>query len=114
MIAVGTLTKGQKRVLRGGSWNNNGRNLRSAYRNGNEPGNRNDNVGFRLAQLTGFETQGPVECPAPIFNSGKQRSTQGCVSSVADAQRKFAPGFQIVLRIVVAALLQPLQSAAIS
>ena len=37
------------RVLRGGSWINNARNCRSAYRNGNRPGNRDDNVGFRPA-----------------------------------------------------------------
>ncbi|PZN82862.1 MAG: hypothetical protein DM484_05690 [Candidatus Methylumidiphilus alinenensis] len=40
---------GANRVLRGGSWNNNGRNVRSANRNRNEPGNRNNNIGFRLA-----------------------------------------------------------------
>jgi hypothetical protein len=40
---------GANRVLRGGSWNNNGRNCRSANRNRNEPANRNDNIGFRLA-----------------------------------------------------------------
>jgi len=40
---------GEGRVLRGGSWINNGRNCRSAYRNRNEPGNRNDNIGFRLS-----------------------------------------------------------------
>jgi hypothetical protein len=38
-----------RRVLRGGSWINNGRNARSAYHNANDPGNRNDNIGFRLA-----------------------------------------------------------------
>jgi len=38
------------RVLRGGSWNNNGRNCRSAYRNNNDPSNRNNNIGFRLAR----------------------------------------------------------------
>jgi len=37
------------RVLRGGSWINNGRNARSANRNRNEPDNRNNNTGFRLA-----------------------------------------------------------------
>jgi len=37
------------RVLRGGSWINNGRNCRSAYRNWNDPGNRNHNIGFRLS-----------------------------------------------------------------
>lgn len=48
-LVLGTLQKGQNRVLRGGSWNNNGRNLRSANRNANEPDNRNHNIGFRLA-----------------------------------------------------------------
>ncbi|MCH9699360.1 MAG: SUMF1/EgtB/PvdO family nonheme iron enzyme [Gammaproteobacteria bacterium] len=38
------------RVLRGGSWNNKPRNVRSAKRNRNNPHNRNNNVGFRLAQ----------------------------------------------------------------
>jgi hypothetical protein len=37
-------------VLRGGSWNNNGRNCRSANRNANHPDERNDNIGFRLAR----------------------------------------------------------------
>ena len=40
---------GEHRVLRGGSWINNGRNTRSAYRNRNTPDNRNNNTGFRLA-----------------------------------------------------------------
>lgn len=35
-------------VIRGGSWNYFARFLRSAYRNGNSPGDRNSNVGFRL------------------------------------------------------------------
>ena len=49
IIASGTSRKGRKRVLRGGSWINNARNLRSAQRNANDPGNRNHNIGFRLA-----------------------------------------------------------------
>ncbi|MGB3693819.1 MAG: hypothetical protein WA999_13930 [Spirulinaceae cyanobacterium] len=32
----------------GGSWNNNPRNCRSAYRNDNNPDNRNNNYGFRV------------------------------------------------------------------
>ncbi|MEI6758192.1 MAG: SUMF1/EgtB/PvdO family nonheme iron enzyme [Chlorobium sp.] len=40
---------GSNRVLRGGSWNNNARNCRSAYRNNDTPDNRNNNSGFRLA-----------------------------------------------------------------
>jgi len=36
-------------VNRGGSWNNNAENCRTANRNNNDPGNRNNNLGFRLA-----------------------------------------------------------------
>jgi len=42
-------TEGAQRVLRGGSWNNNASNCRSAYRNRNDPSNRNNNIGFRVA-----------------------------------------------------------------
>ena len=45
---VRALVVGSNRVLRGGSWNNNAQNCRSAYRNNNTPDNRNNNVGFRL------------------------------------------------------------------
>ncbi|MBF0311178.1 MAG: SUMF1/EgtB/PvdO family nonheme iron enzyme [Magnetococcales bacterium] len=44
--------KGSNRVNRGGSWNNNPANVRSANRNNNDPGNRNNNLGFRLASTT--------------------------------------------------------------
>lgn len=37
------------RVLRGGSWNNNAQNCRVSNRNRNNPGNRNNNNGFRLS-----------------------------------------------------------------
>jgi formylglycine-generating enzyme required for sulfatase activity len=35
-------------VVRGGAFNNNERNVRCAYRNRNNPNNRNDNIGFRV------------------------------------------------------------------
>jgi len=34
-------------TLRGGSWNNNPRNVRVSNRNRNSPGERNNNIGFR-------------------------------------------------------------------
>ena len=40
-----------EQLLRGGSWNNNPRNCRSAYRNHNRPDNANNNVGFRVVCL---------------------------------------------------------------
>lgn len=39
---------GSNRVQRGGSWNNDANNCRSANRNNNNPSNRNNNNGFRL------------------------------------------------------------------
>jgi hypothetical protein len=35
-------------VNRGGSWNNNANNCKVANRNNNNPGNSNNNIGFRL------------------------------------------------------------------
>jgi formylglycine-generating enzyme required for sulfatase activity len=39
---------GDRRVLRGGSWNNNQDNARCSFRNRNNPNNRNNNNGFRV------------------------------------------------------------------
>ncbi|MBI4662919.1 MAG: SUMF1/EgtB/PvdO family nonheme iron enzyme [Verrucomicrobia bacterium] len=47
LIALGWRPMGSNRVIRGGSWNNNARNCRSANRNNNTPDNRNNNLGFR-------------------------------------------------------------------
>jgi formylglycine-generating enzyme required for sulfatase activity len=41
----------ENRLLRGGSWFSEPHNCRSAYRNGNQPGNRIGNVGFRVCCL---------------------------------------------------------------
>ena len=49
-------------LLRGGSWNNNPRNCRSAYRNHNQPDNANNNVGFRVVCLPQHPSQSePLE-----------------------------------------------------
>ncbi|WP_294000776.1 formylglycine-generating enzyme family protein [Sphaerotilus sp.] len=47
--------EGRQRVLRGGSWFNNGRSCRSAERHANEPDHRDYGIGFRLAR--GFADQ---------------------------------------------------------
>lgn len=44
----------KRRVLRGGSFINNRQDVRSAYRNRNNPDNRNRNIGFRVVAPTGF------------------------------------------------------------
>jgi len=54
-------------VNRGGSWNNNARNCRSANRNRNTPGNRNNNLGFRLALSSSW----PRGCAALIDPVGR-------------------------------------------
>ena len=46
---LGRATWTARGVLRGGSWNNNPQNLRAADRNNNNPDNRNNNIGFRVA-----------------------------------------------------------------
>jgi hypothetical protein len=46
----GVWATGSERALRGGSWNNNDQNTRAAYRNNNNPYNRNNNIGFRVAE----------------------------------------------------------------
>jgi len=46
---------------RGGSWNNNPRNCRSAYRNNNNPDNRNNNIGFRIVCRAPFASASPQE-----------------------------------------------------
>jgi hypothetical protein len=58
-----------RRVVRGGSWNNDPRNLRSAVRNRNEPDNRNDNLGFRPASTLARQSrpvQGPDGCASGV------------------------------------------------
>ena len=55
---------GDNRVLRGGSWNNNARNCRSANRNNNDPANRNNNNGFRPCSSAAPQDATDSENPA--------------------------------------------------
>ena len=51
------------RCLRGGSWNNNDDNTRSANRNRNQPTNRNNNNGFRVASRKTLPMCAEAGCP---------------------------------------------------
>ena len=60
-------------LLRGGSWNNNPRNCRSAYRNNNHPDNRNNNIGFRVCCLPQHpSTSEPLE----VIPTGAQEGSR--------------------------------------
>lgn len=73
--------KGSKRVNRGGSWINHARNVRSAYRNGIHPGNRNDDQGFRLAReqlRVGLPAADPTVVLSCCYGSGRRPSGRRC------------------------------------
>lgn len=75
MISTGDRSKRDTaHVVRGGSWNNNGRNVRSAIRNRNTPDNRNNNLGFRLAlaQQAMIDLNDPIII-LPCHNASKQQ-----------------------------------------
>lgn len=74
MVNFGHMPSGTNRVNRGGSWNNTAENCRSANRNRNEPGNRNNNLGFRLALSSRQAAQqGPRTEPACVPLPGEIR-----------------------------------------
>ena len=56
-VIFGSSAEGAYRVNRGGSWNNDARNCRSANRDRNEPGYRNNNLGFRVALAPSSRTR---------------------------------------------------------
>ena len=57
------------RVYRGGSWANDARNLRCAYRNRRHPSKADDNQGFRLAG-------GQAESKAAKLDEGGERGSR--------------------------------------
>ncbi|WP_363169981.1 SUMF1/EgtB/PvdO family nonheme iron enzyme [uncultured Lamprocystis sp.] len=69
----GEWSRGSNRVNRGGSWRNDDpENFRGANRNRNDPGNRRDNLGFRLVS-TGFKARASPPGPLPRAGRGGRR-----------------------------------------
>jgi hypothetical protein len=55
-------------VLRGGAWNNQPHNVACAIRNHNEPDDRNNNIGFRVAKTPCGKANGKRQTLArPVF-----------------------------------------------
>ena len=67
---------GSYRVNRGGSWNNNARNIRCANRNRNTPDNRNNNLGFRVARSP-FAENHPFTVPVVQGWQDEMRAVYG-------------------------------------
>ncbi|NEO27623.1 MAG: hypothetical protein F6K03_12200 [Kamptonema sp. SIO4C4] len=75
-----------------GSWNNNPVNCRSANRNNNEPGNLNNNVGFRVALLAA-STLGVPESAGGNLSSVPNKSPKRVpVKSVTACKNKTESG----------------------
>ncbi|MGF1493946.1 MAG: SUMF1/EgtB/PvdO family nonheme iron enzyme [Microcoleaceae cyanobacterium] len=75
-----------RQTKRGGSWNNNPRNCRSACRNNNNPDNDNNNVGFRVVRVS------PSTLLCQSWQVGIcracQRRVQTCSGDVGNSIRK--------------------------
>jgi hypothetical protein len=86
--------------VRGGSWNDNARRVRSAYRNANHPGDADDNPGFRLCLSSmpaavdaarGMDQ--PRVPPAVVSVTAANRKAPGApVGAAADALHRTPPG----------------------
>ncbi len=90
--------KGSKRVIRGGSWNNTARNVRSAYRNWNEPGIRNDNLGFRLAraqQRVGWPAPDPTSVRSSRLAGGRKVPGRRCVGRRRRSRAEGSPALRL-------------------
>jgi hypothetical protein len=55
--------------LRGGAWNNNGKNARAAFRNNDHPDNEWNNNGFRMVVLHSFVYAGSASRPWPVVEA---------------------------------------------
>ena len=88
--------------MRGGSWNNDANNCRSANRYNNWPDNRNNNVGFRLSSSRQrpdavylriqrlCQGTDPMPQPVPRYNRGQTCPARRLL--VGSKARKLSPG----------------------
>ncbi|MBM4164781.1 MAG: RNA-dependent DNA polymerase [Lentisphaerae bacterium] len=81
---------GSNRVKRGGSWNNNARNCRSANRNNNWPDNRNNNIGFRAASTVPGQAGSHPGSPASRADGNEQVRPRAAGSA---GERRAGSGF---------------------
>lgn len=67
------------RVVRGGAFNNNDRNVRCAIRNNNNPNNPNNNIGFRIVVVAShasrYESNQAIRLEAQVGNAVHLRMT---------------------------------------
>jgi hypothetical protein len=74
----------ERRVLRGGAWNNNQDNARASNRNDNDPDNRNNNIGFRVVCVSHIPHVCHLRHVPSITVGGMRRQVvewRGCVPS---------------------------------
>jgi hypothetical protein len=79
---------GSNRVIRGGSWNSNARNVHAANRNANAPDNRNDDLGFRLAreqEWAGRPAPDPTCAASGLSGAGETQAGAGVEVAAAEA-----------------------------
>ena len=67
-----------RRVVRGGSWNNNPENLRSANRNRNTTDNRNNNLGFRVGRTLAARADAIMVALGALQASRAVHDEHGC------------------------------------
>jgi formylglycine-generating enzyme required for sulfatase activity len=65
-----TAITADRRGLRGSSWGNGASNLQSSIRNGYEPANEGDNIGFRVASLAPIPEPGAYAAVAGVVAFG--------------------------------------------
>ena len=71
-----------ERVLRGGAWLNDGRNLRSANRGGFSPDSRRRDVGFRLALVPVSPEEGGAQQESPRSGAGADAPPEGFLNRI--------------------------------